>query len=363
MIVTILRVYFLVIILMEACISSYIVFFLPNNDEKYSNGLFLIDMLADFSYIIEILSQFNICYYHQGELRSSRSEISMHYLTTRFGFDAITQMSLMGRFFRHSRWESLMLLTALRLYKVPSLISALEDYFQFSKEISCMIRVIKLSLIIILFAHFVACIFFEITVWDPNEESWLVKAQLQNASETEIYVVSLYWSITVMATVGFGDITPTNVHERIFAIMLMIISSILFGYVLSTIGNLLLELDSFSTESKEKIRTFTKYMNEKGLNKNMQNKIRKYLEFYLNKENSARMENDKIKETLSQNLQDELVREINAKIMSDTYMFYTNFRKSFIYIVSKDLVERSFGPEETIYNVRVLVINAIFTLH
>ena len=341
----------LFIILMQSCLSSYIVFFLPNDQQRYGNPLFLIDLIVDFSYLFEILAQFQICYYHHGELRTNRSEIVLNYMISRLPFDLLTEMSLIGRFLPNSKWKVLMLLTILRLYKVPNLISTLEDYFQFSKEISSMIRVLRLTLIICLFAHFCACIFYTLTGWDPDKFSWIVKADLEGSTEVEIYVASVYWSVTVMATVGFGDIAPTTLLERVFSIVIMVISSILFGYILSTIGNLLLELESFSSEAKEKIRTFTKYMNEKGLNKNVQSKIRKYLEFYLNKENTARIESDGIMKILSQNLQEELVREINAKIMSDTYMFCTNFRKSFLYTVSKDLVERSFGPEETIYNV------------
>ena len=49
----------------------------------------------------------------------------------------------------------------------------------------------------------------------------------------------------------------------------------------------------------------TKYMNEKGLNKDIQNRIRKYLEFYLDKENTTKAEGNDILDFLSDNLKDD----------------------------------------------------------
>ena len=40
------------------------------------------------------------------------------------------------------------------------------------------------------------------------------------------YVVSLYWSFTTMTTLGYGDITPQNSSERIFAMACMLFGAI-----------------------------------------------------------------------------------------------------------------------------------------
>jgi hypothetical protein len=41
-----------------------------------------------------------------------------------------------------------------------------------------------------------------------------------------------------MSTIGYGDITPQNEYEAIFSIFTMLFSSIIFGYSLTTIGNI-----------------------------------------------------------------------------------------------------------------------------
>lgn len=333
---------------MHCFFSTYLVCFVPEDQQAFSNSIYLVDFIGDLFYILEILFLFQIGYYYHGELRCERSDIVYHYLTTNFALDVFTMFSLIGRF-TDTNWQVLILLTLVRVYKIKPLFAAIEDYLQLSREATSVLRVVKLSGMMIVLAHLCACALKTVTEWESDENNWIVASGLAGESQREIYVTSLYWSVTTMTTVGFGDIAPKTMVERIFVVAVMIVSSIIFGYILSTIGTLLLEVGARSAEAKEKIRILTKYMTEKGLHKDIQSKIRKYLEFYLDRENTAKIEGDYIMKMLSPNLQEELVREVNAKTIHDCYIFSSNFRKRFLYIVSKDMIERSFGPDETIY--------------
>lgn len=99
------------------------------------------------------------------------------------------------------------------------------------------------------------------------------------------------------------------------------------------------------------MRLLNKYMREKGLSKDIQHRIRRYLEFYLAKENALRTEGDNTIQLLSQSLKDDIIKEVNAKLLNDTYMFSFNFRKKFLYLISRDFTEKAFGPDEIIFRV------------
>jgi hypothetical protein len=43
------------------------------------------------------------------------------------------------------------------------------------------------------------------------------------------YLVSLYYTITTIATVGYGDVTPRNTYERMFSIAAMIVGGAFYG--------------------------------------------------------------------------------------------------------------------------------------
>jgi len=57
----------------------------------------------------------------------------------------------------------------------------------------------------------------------------------------EIYINSLYYAYITMLTVGFGDIVPTTIIEKLFVIIMTIIGCGTFGYALNTIGNIFQE--------------------------------------------------------------------------------------------------------------------------
>ena len=50
------------------------------------------------------------------------------------------------------------------------------------------------------------------------------------------YIYSLYWAVTTIVTVGYGDITPQNEYEVGVTIFVELLGSALFGYLINVIG-------------------------------------------------------------------------------------------------------------------------------
>lgn len=52
------------------------------------------------------------------------------------------------------------------------------------------------------------------------------------------YVTSVYWSITTLTTVGYGDLHPVNTREMIFDIVYMLFNLGLTSYLIGNMTNL-----------------------------------------------------------------------------------------------------------------------------
>ncbi len=46
-----------------------------------------------------------------------------------------------------------------------------------------------------------------------------------------------------MTTVGYGDVTPYTINEKIFGMMVILLASCMFAYVMQNIGGIFLSLD------------------------------------------------------------------------------------------------------------------------
>lgn len=80
-----------------------------------------------------------------------------------------------------------------------------------------------------LVSHWMACAWMLQAVvynawFDDLESTWLAKAgvDLDADSLQSRYIQAMYFSITIMATIGFGDITPSNGYERMLCIAAMV---------------------------------------------------------------------------------------------------------------------------------------------
>lgn len=52
-------------------------------------------------------------------------------------------------------------------------------------------------------------------------------------------MTSIYWTVTTITTVGYGDISISTDFERIFCIFLMVLGVVSFGLLSGSLTNIL----------------------------------------------------------------------------------------------------------------------------
>ncbi len=88
----------------------------------------------------------------------------------------------------------------------------------------------------------------------------LIFFYLANHSIPYKYVISLYWATVTTTTVGYGDILAHTDLERVYAIFIMIVGVVAYGYIIASVAASLANADSGRAQYQEKLNAVKSYM-------------------------------------------------------------------------------------------------------
>ena len=228
----------------------------------------IIHYINDLIYLLDfIISCFRGYYNYEMEIIRNNKKIIIHYLKQYFVIDSLQAIPLYTLirlfmkpnkllYFGYSDFESIIIsfLLFIKPFKIFKIIKkkqnmALEDFYSYLSENYYLEQLVKFLIIFlsfILFIHLFIClhIYFAFQSY-PN---WIVHTNIINESFSAKYITSLYFMITTMTTVGYGDIVCISFIERIYHIILLVLGTILYTFLVSKIGNYLRD------ESHEQIK-------------------------------------------------------------------------------------------------------------
>ncbi len=106
--------------------------------------------------------------------------------------------------------------------------------------------------------HCAACFYYLLAVRYPKSregQTWLgaILPDFRQESLWVLYVTSIYWSITTLTTVGYGDLHPVNEREMIFDIFFMLFNLALTAYI---IGNMTILITRVTHRTRQYVSAF-----------------------------------------------------------------------------------------------------------
>lgn len=262
-----------------------------------ADGIWLIlDLLSDTVLIADIFLRFKIGYIDQGEFITDRQKIRKNYRSTDLRINLIASLPID-------------FIVRIFISPVPGYVIGIIRFPRLLRGFQCLgifrrwennvnvnpvvIRMINLVVTIFLIDHWVACLWFFIgEVAHISGESWLTNASLESARTSTQYLKSLYWSITTLTTVGYGDITPTNDLEIVFTLVIMFLGVSMYAFIIGNVASLIANLDANQGRFREKLDQIQAYMRERRIPAILQQQVRDYYQYMWEYSHDASMELD-----------------------------------------------------------------------
>ena len=117
-------------------------------------------------------------------------------------------------------------------------------------------RMMYLLLTTLILQHVCACLWIFIARYDEiDKNNWIFINNYDDHGIFKIYMLALYFTVTTIMTVGYGDISAYNSLEMAYCIFLMLIGVVSFSYTTGALSSIIASSDSKSALLKDKLGT------------------------------------------------------------------------------------------------------------
>lgn len=200
-------------------------------------------------------------------------------------------------------------------------------------------RLVPLIVFLPLLVHLVACGWIGL-----SDEASLAT----NANPWLVYVRAVYWSFTTLTTVGYGDITASNIPQMLYCCAIQVAGVGVFGFILSNVAGLLARSDAAREHHMDNLDRIETFMRMHRTPLDLRLKIRNYYHYMWTQKKGYK--DDTLLEGLPPKIQSELYMHVNRP-MIEKVPFLRGADPELLGDLMSELVPRIFVPGEKIFRV------------
>lgn len=224
---------------------------------------YIIDFFIDMYFYIDMVLNFFTAYWESGDdddfhYVTSLWKIQKHYLKGWFLPDVISLLPIdyVSRLMDGTAtcsWQSesacgaaaqtstvpegFRIFKMIRLLRVLRVARIFERYQETLLRVYRWVTIARLVSALLLLSHWMACLYAYVYNFQREDASG------EEGIKSKMYIAALFWSVQTLTTVGYGNVVPTTVDERLVAILVMIMGGFAFAAIISGV-NMATDADS-----------------------------------------------------------------------------------------------------------------------
>ena len=360
------------IIVYSAVVLPYQIAFV--DDESESDAI--LDNLLNAILGLDILMNFFSAYIDsEDNVVKNRKKIIKTYLRTWFVVDLISVLpvNLITVTAKGAKFNTLARLSKIpKLYRLVRLtklfrmvkilkkgnVNRITKFFLEKLKVNANIeRLIYFILAFLLLNHLAACIwYFMAKLQDLDPDCWVTRLGYSDASNAEIYIVSFYWTLTTVTTVGYGDVNAGTTIERIYNLFIMSFGVLMYSFAIGSLSSIVSTLDAKTAEMNQKLQILSSIKKEFSLDQEIYDKVRKVIKYDLSRNQKDKMN---FLQELPNKLRIELSQIMHDSVIQKMY-FFKDQPNDFIAYVAPLLKPVKFSQNDYLYKISDMIDEMYF---
>ncbi|XP_028518006.1 potassium voltage-gated channel subfamily H member 6 isoform X2 [Exaiptasia diaphana] len=224
------------------------------------------NLCVDLLFIVDIPINFRSTYINEGtdELVTQPKKIALHYFKSWFVIDLLSAIPFEFMIYTEKKGATTLmgLLKTARLLRLVRVVRTLDRYSEYGQAV-----IILLTCLFLLVAHWLACIWHVIGDNQTSSDGWVARLSKQidagsvnngsttgNPSVETRYITALYFTMTSLSSVGFGNVSPNTNAEKLFSICVMIVGALMYASIFGNMTAIIQRLYSQTSRHHRNLR-------------------------------------------------------------------------------------------------------------